>query len=593
MPVVSTFEKQLCAAARAGDLNAIVAALQAGARIDAAPARNRNPALIVAAEAGQADAISLLLERGAAPDVLSTGDNSNPLQKALAKNRAASVAALLKHEYYQHQATGGYLTCMVTFTTGTAVFQMLSDLQFALRPVTSDNQSPGWTPLHEAAYTANEMWVRELLERGLARAKCTDAHGRTPLHGIRPMRRPYPVHGSFIPMVAGTDANENATRAAAALIIHGADVESRANNGKPPTIVDDPTFSQRIQDAVRNRCTGVFPSADLKRLHPTALQRYIGPVFQTPKFVRGRRGPARPATVPRAELLALEAAVMGGDCSALGHLLPQVGNLDLRLSGKRTPLQLAAEKGRAEVVQQLIAAGANLEGAPLAGRTALHFAAANAHASTVEVLIQAGANPKAYDNMGYTPLMMTAMNPSGAEVAKVLMRGGASATAAMQPQKITPQNNKIAIQSGSYENKWTALHYAVIYGNVSVLAALLESGADPNAAEEVTKLTPMHLSCSDLEISLKKRENCGRVLLQHGADPTLKDSKGLTSLDFALKYGVTALLQEMQQAEKRLHSNEKVRKDPTEEMGDAVASGDEPVTCETVGADEPEGCWQV
>lgn len=416
---------ELCTAAKAGDIETMRKALATGADINAPPGKNRNPALLVAAESGQADAIEFLLEQGAAADLQSSKDGSNALQKAMGKNRVAAVAALLKHKYYQEQATGGNLTSMLTFTTGTAIFRMLSDLQHALRKIAPETNCPDWTALHEAASTANSHWVRELLERGLANPTCRDGRGRTPLHCIRPTRRPYRLHGSWPAWVLGTDATQNAIWTAGCLIAYGGDIEARDCMGVTPAILDDPKYFAGIKEDVRRLCAGDFPYVGMKHLVPASLQLFIAEVYQPPKFTY-RRGSPRPAASPNPDLIALEQAAAAGDAARLKEILPQICAIDLSLSAKRTALMIASETGHAEAIRTLIAAGAKVDHVVQWNRTALHLAAAKGQAASIQALLAPGADIEARDSAGYTPLMALAMHSNCSGAASALIAGGAT-----------------------------------------------------------------------------------------------------------------------------------------------------------------------
>ena len=76
----------------------------------------------------------------------------------------------------------------------------------------------------------------------------------------------------------------------------------------------------------------------------------------------------------------------------------------------------------------------------------------------------------------------------------------------------------------------TALWVATTESDVSVVRALLEAGADPNVQSRTPGgYTPLHMAASNGLIE------AAEVLLQHGADVTIRNSQGQTALDVANK----------------------------------------------------------
>jgi len=79
----------------------------------------------------------------------------------------------------------------------------------------------------------------------------------------------------------------------------------------------------------------------------------------------------------------------------------------------------------------------------------------------------------------------------------------------------------------------TALHYAILSDNQSIVTQLLNNGANPNIKNE-EGLTPLVISSYSFDKSgIKKRplKNWRKstiLLLAHGADPNIPDSSGLT-----------------------------------------------------------------
>lgn len=80
--------------------------------------------------------------------------------------------------------------------------------------------------------------------------------------------------------------------------------------------------------------------------------------------------------------------------------------------------------------------------------------------------------------------------------------------------------------------KVQAIHAAVASKNLDIVRAVLDAGADPNAAQQ-QGFRPMHESGSSGNRALAE------LLMQHGADPTVKNDDGKSTIDFAREKGHT------------------------------------------------------
>ena len=101
------------------------------------------------------------------------------------------------------------------------------------------------------------------------------------------------------------------------------------------------------------------------------------------------------------------------------------GDVDLEKRGwtGRTALTMAVCRGHGPVVQQLIAAGANVNAIDNVGDTALTMAACRGHGPVVQQLIAAGANVNAIDNDGNTALTVAACRGHDSCVQKLIATG--------------------------------------------------------------------------------------------------------------------------------------------------------------------------
>ncbi|SRR5450830_289160 len=74
---------------------------------------------------------------------------------------------------------------------------------------------------------------------------------------------------------------------------------------------------------------------------------------------------------------------------------------------------------------------------------------------------------------------------------------------------------------------WTALHYAAINGNPDIIKVLLDASAYIDAESPEDKMTPVMLA------AVRGRTAAVQILMQEGADISLKNADGMTALDLA------------------------------------------------------------
>lgn len=153
-------------------------------------------------------------------------------------------------------------------------------------------------------------------------------------------------------------------------------------------------------------------------------------------------------------------------------------------------------------------------------------------------LLNRGFDPNTPDKDGQ-PALMTAIRRPSPKSAEVLIRWPKTKLNAQNPHDETPlmmaafDNRidlaKLLIEKGADVNKtgWTPLHYAATKGHVEMMKLLLEMHAYIDA-ESPNGTTPLMMAAHYGTALATK------LLLDEGADPTLKNEKGLSALDFAL-----------------------------------------------------------
>ena len=172
-------------------------------------------------------------------------------------------------------------------------------------------------------------------------------------------------------------------------------------------------------------------------------------------------------------------------------------------------------------VRPSIDAGTDLHAADRFGNTPLHSALIHGRYTMVESLLEAGADVNTPNLRGDTPLLLAASNPT---MIATLLRYHA--------------NPNIAGYRGE-----TPLHKAVETMNpdqrMQAVALLLEAGANINAVNQRDQ-TPLHLAANRpdlLELMLPYHPNIG-----------LRDFRGRTAVDYALRPQLKAMIQSASEA---------------------------------------------
>ena len=179
--------------------------------------------------------------------------------------------------------------------------------------------------------------------------------------------------------------------------------------------------------------------------------------------------------------------------------------------GGWTALMYAARDGAGDGVRGLLDAGASLDVVDADGATPLALAIINAHYDIATYLLDKGANPNIADSTGMAPLY-----------------------AAVDMNTLPPMNGRPApVPSGRLNS-------------MDMIAALLARGADPNARLTSPILRRHHRdgdqSLGEGTTPLMRAAKTGdvaamRLLLEHGADPMLRQANGATVLMFAAGLG--------------------------------------------------------
>lgn len=171
-------------------------------------------------------------------------------------------------------------------------------------------------------------------------------------------------------------------------------------------------------------------------------------------------------------------------------------NNDWNMPSGNTPLHEAAAYGHVKIVKLLLEKGADVNKHNEGGVTPLHYASRHGHVKVMAILLDHGADPTK-KGTGCGTAMQWAGRGGQIRAIKVLMSYGVSIN-----------------QRGTHDA--TALHEAVKHDHPDAVRFLLENGAEVDARLDYGD-TPLYLASTG-----KGNIEIGRILLEHGADPTVE-----------------------------------------------------------------------
>jgi ankyrin repeat protein len=220
----------------------------------------------------------------------------------------------------------------------------------------------------------------------------------------------------------------------------------------------------------------------------------------------------------------------------------KIALLDVKIHEGYTAAMVAAQHGRADVLEILVAVGANLNVQNEEGTSALMTAAYFDHVDALKV-IAPKANLDAQDTDGYTAAMMAAQK-GHVEILKVLIENGANldlqdardyTAAMMAAEKGHVETLKVLIEKGANLDLQNAQGYSAVmlaaqYGKVETLKVLIEKGANLDLQNA------QGYSAAMLVAQYGKVETL-KVLSENGANLDLQNAQGYSAMMIAAQYG--------------------------------------------------------
>ena len=399
-------------------------------------------------------------------------------------------------------------------------------------------QVDGATALHWAVYYDDVEMVDRLIRAG-ARVALANRHGATPL------------------TLACINGN---ARGIERLLKAGAEPNERGPNGETPLMMAARTGAVDAMRVLINAGADVNATEKLRgttalmwaaaQTHPTAVKLLVehgaNVGMRSSPAALGRTAYLAPTARQRASQLVNENAVFVRGQNTEG--------------GGLTALVFAAREGDLESAQILVAAGADLNQATQYGWTALLTATQNRHYALGTFLLDRGADPNIANKGGWTPLYLATDNRNieggdypvrpgdldHLDFIKTLLAHGANVNARA---KDSTETRTIFTMQWLYEEGATPFLRAAQSGDVELMKLLLAHGADPTIPT-TNNVTALEVAAGigwvqgvTYERSERDSLEAVKMCLDLGIDPNVVDGDGRTALHGAAHKGRNEVVQ--------------------------------------------------
>lgn len=299
----------------------------------------------------------------------------------------------------------------------------------------------------------------------------------------------------------------------------------------------------------------------------------------------------------------LVTAAIEGNLAAAKQLVEKGAQIEVRAKTfSLTPLCIAGNHGRYDLVKYLISRGAQVNATNDAGSPPLFWATGNVKSHIVNLLLENGANIRAINNAGETVIEWIGYDFQSTDAFELIRQGAPYPKTefhqklinkalrfsltfnhpfyqkylyALLPGKTDEAIAAIHEAQGNELNEstftmreLTVLHWAVIRGNFEVVNTLLnlhkkEGRITKQVRSALTQLPlvtsyvvhPVNINCLDehMHTPLMWAARLGYkeiydLLKQHGANQLLKDKDGLTAEAYIFKYKNTKLIDTLSNA---------------------------------------------
>lgn len=498
-----------------GHSEAVRLLLDAGADVDGCDSEGRT-ALRAAAWGGHEEIARTLLDYGAHVDKADSKGRT-PLIAAAYMGHHETVEILLDHDAEVNLADGDGRSALsvaalcVPTAAGVKGYGEVAALLLDRGADPGHRDLDGMTPLLLAAYEGHDDIVELLLEAG---ADVDETAG--PEGGV-------PAAAAVTPLLAAAAMGH--MRTVSRLLFWGAAVDAIDSEGRTALCLAAARGSVEVVRALLDRGLDENHKDDLgwTPLHAAACEGHRGVCAilteqgsmarvgemdiegRTPLILAAQEGHLSTVRLllDRRSLIdhraydghsALSAALLEGQTETAELLMRRGADTDVRDAEGRPLLYLLVLEGRLDMATLLLEkGGVPLDSRDSEGRTALHVACWQGSTEMVHLLLKHSANPNAQDSEGRPPLHSVAWTGHANVGRRLLEANGV---------KIDLSCNQGA----------TALSIAAQEGHLSIVAMLLEKGADPEHVDKYGR-TPVKVA------GKQGHTNTVRLLESYGAKP--------------------------------------------------------------------------
>ena len=451
------------------------------------------PALHLAVAHGHNNIVRLLLSKGAKPDVRD-GYDFSALEVAAKNGRANVVSSLVSYGGDINGERQEFHRSPLYFASNSEVAEAL----IASGADVNGQDKLNITPLHFVTGDGATEAAKVLIKHG-AKVNARNKWGETPLHWA---------------------AKRGQKDTAEFLLAAGADINARDSGGL--TALNRTVQGDIPVDETARKAVGRF-LVSRGAEYTISDAAWLGDVQKVLELLEGNQDLANTAAKSVREP-PLCTAVLAGEANVVDVLLAHGADPNATSRFSLPGLHLASALGNETIVKMLLDNGADVNKEGKNGEAALHWAAAKGHKDIVQLLLVAGANvnaaakqarsdidvlpPEHFDTLGYWLRYL-----SDSEKQK-------QALAAGQGLQIMGAI-RVVFAAGD-----TPLHSAAQWGHTEIVQLLLNNGAVVDAANE-SQQTPLHYA------SAFRHKQVVELLVNAGADLNRKEKNGYSPLALA------------------------------------------------------------